>query len=199
MASGAAGEVGGSRIRQWHAVCGGLAFEIFTLLVKGTLTHDGFPYNDGRSFLFFISRFKGVKNFRGIIAIDEDDALGGIVKAGDEIDDGGLAAAGSAQKGDGLTRFRHKINMRKDRVTTLVIAEGDIVELDIALDLRQFDGVRFIFYSIFSVENTENALSAGTGLTHLAYDETQLADGEKDIDQVETEFLPFTEGECAID
>ena len=40
---------------------------------------------------------------------------------------------------------------------------------------------------------------AGAGLAHLADNETQLANGEKDIDQVEAEFLPFTEGERAVD
>ena len=67
----------------------------------------------------------------------------GFVEAAQQVDDGGLAAAGRADQGDGLARLHPEGEVGQDRFAVLVV-EVDMVEFDLALQRLGWDGFRSV-------------------------------------------------------
>ena len=67
-----------------------------------------------------------------VVTVDQHAALGDIVEARQQIDDGRLAAAGRAQQRDGLARLDRERHAAEHRLAALEVAESHVVELDSA-------------------------------------------------------------------
>ena len=109
---------------------------------------DVLPYRAGEQ--VGILQHRGKACTQGILfdvahgdAVIGDLALLHIVKAVDEVGDGGLAGTGGAHKGDLLPRIRIQGYVFEDGLFP-VIAEGDILEADIALHLTQGEAAVFL-------------------------------------------------------
>ena len=72
-----------------------------------------------------------------IHAVDQDRAVGDVVEARDQVDDGGLARAGRADEGRGLARLGGKADVVQRIFFRAGIAEGDVAELDRAPERRR--------------------------------------------------------------
>ena len=68
-----------------------------------------------------------------ILPADLDAAVFGFIKAAEQVDDGRFAAAGGAYQGDRFAAFHQQVEVLQHRLFILV-PEGDMVELDIALE-----------------------------------------------------------------
>ena len=66
----------------------------------------------------------------------QDRPLFEIEKAGDEVGEGGLAAAARADDGQGLARRHGQIDVRED-CGLVIVAVGDVFEFDGALERGQ--------------------------------------------------------------
>lgn len=74
----------------------------------------------------------------GIVAeidtVEEDDAVVGIVEAGEEFDEGGFAGAVFADKGEALLRVEAEAEVAEGEAAGAGIAEGDVAELKAGAD-----------------------------------------------------------------
>ena len=101
-------------------------------------------------------------------------AAGDVVEARQQVDDRRLAAAGRAEQGDDLARLRLEVDVAEHGADR-VVAEGDVVEAHVALDVRQRDGVRLLLDRGLGVEDLEDALAGGAGARELLDDEAEHA------------------------
>src|ERR1700758_3676709 len=75
------------------------------------------------------------------LAVDRDDACGGLEEAGNGIEQGGLATAGGADDGDELARLHMDVGLgdRRDRTIDGLVAQCEIPDLDMALHGLRLD------------------------------------------------------------
>ncbi len=71
-----------------------------------------------------------------VVAIDGNSALGQVIEAAQEVDDGGLPGPGRPDQCDRLARRSFQVDVDQDRFLRL-IGEADMVELDRTLNRRQ--------------------------------------------------------------
>ena len=96
--------------------------------------------------------------------VDEDFAGGGIVEAGEEGDDGAFAGAAGADEGDHFAGLDGEVDVVEGGLADAV-AEGDVAELDLALDGGEFGEGVVVGDVGFGVEDGEDFLHGGdTGL-----------------------------------
>src|SRR5690242_14690472 len=127
------------------------------------------------------------------MAIDQNRAIADIIKARDQVDDGGFAAAGCPQKGNCRARLGAKTNVSQDGIAAVKVAEGDIAKFNVTLNGGQKLGIGSINDLILGVKNLKDAVGASAGLAHLADDEANLPHRGKDIEQIDGELLPFAD------
>ncbi len=108
--------------------------------------------------------------------VDQDFAAGDIVKAGQQVDDGGLACAGWSDDGDRLARLRLEIDVLKHRLAFFIFC-GDIHELDFAADGGQGFGIRGILYGGRLIQQSEDAFRAGNRALDVGPQDRDLLDG----------------------
>src|SRR6185312_13571134 len=68
--------------------------------------------------------------FAQVYAVEKNLALGGVVKACDELDDGGLALAVFADERDALARAEREVEVLEDAARSSGIGEGDVAKLE---------------------------------------------------------------------
>ena len=98
-----------------------------------------------------------------IDAVDKDLALLNVVVPADQAENGGFAGACGAHKGHGLLGVYMEGNTLEHPFSGIV-GEPDILELDLALDVAQLDGVGLVHHLGLHVQNGENLLCCGKGL-----------------------------------
>ncbi len=130
-------------------------------------------------------------------AIDADETGGGVVKAGQEADDGGLAGAGGAEQGDDLAGLDGEVDIGEDFM--LAVAEGDVLELDLAEGDGDGGGIRLVFDLGDRIEDVEDAFGGGTGDGDGGDDEAETADGVDELADVGDEGDDFAEGDLTGD
>ena len=81
---------------------------------------------------------------------------GGVVEAGDQLGQGGLARPGGPDEGHRLPGGDAQVHVVEDRAVG-VVAEGHVVEDDLALDGRQLDGVGGLAHLGLGVEQGRGA------------------------------------------
>ena len=129
-----------------------------------------------------------------IVAIYGDAARRGIVETRQQVDDRTFAGAGRAEQGDHLPRLRLEADVGEHLVPPEV-GERDILEADVSLHGRQFDGVGRVAHLRFGVEDLEDALARSDGLHHGGQNHPQTADGLHELAQVRGEGNHRAEGE----
>ena len=132
-----------------------------------------------------------------VAAIDADETGGGVVKAGQEADDGGLAGAGGAEQGDDLTGLDGEVDIGEDFMLT--VAEGNVLELDLAEGDGDGGGIRLVFDLGDRIEDVEDAFGGGTGDGDGGDDEAEPADGVDELADVSDEGDDFAEGDVSGD
>lgn len=75
-----------------------------------------------------------------IRAVDEDFSLRRLIEAADEVDDGGLAAAGFADKGNSLPVLDVQVEVLQ-HLFALFVAEGDVLKVNVADELGPVFGL----------------------------------------------------------
>src|SRR5207249_3598861 len=98
-----------------------------------------------------------------VVAVDQDAAGGGVVEAGNEVDDRALAAAGRTEQPDRLARLDRKADAFQCLAFGAGEAEGDVFEDDLAAHRDEVDGAGAIGDAGFGVEDLEDALAGGDG------------------------------------
>ena len=154
--------------RLHHLPVGSRITAIADVLHDGGIEEERLLGNDGD--ILKVGRVLEVAN---VDLIDDDPALGRIVKAGDEIDKGRLAAAAWANEGDDLPLRDLAVDVfeRGREVTgsfrfrgSRAVGEADAGKVDLFKALRKDDRVTHIANLRRLVENLENALDPGAGL-----------------------------------
>ncbi len=121
-------------------------------------------------------------------AVDQDGAGGGVVEAGDEFDEGGLARAGFAHQGDGFAWGHVQGDVVQGRVVGALVGEAHVAELHLALQagrdtdrvLRRFDRGR-------GAQEVADSAQAHAGLLVAVEDAGELLDRAEEQAQVEEE------------
>ena len=118
-----------------------------------------------------------------IHAVDGDAARIDVVEAVEQVGDRGLARAGRADEGDFLPRLCIERNVPQNRLAR-DIAEGHIVELDIALHVRHVCGIGFVRLLLGAVEHVKYALRTGKRGKHRAHLHGNLVDGAGELARI---------------
>ncbi len=99
---------------------------------EGLLVDDADPAAEG-----------GLGDGFDIGAIDEDGALGGVVEAHEEAEEGGFSGAAGTDEGVGFAVFEDEGDIFKGGLVPVgLVGEGDVIELDAALAVFEGGGVR---------------------------------------------------------
>ena len=132
------------------------------------------------------------------MAVQQYLTAGHIIKARDQVDDAALAAASSAEDSHRLARLSLEAHALEYRLAAAKVAKAHVRKLHSAFYRRQWDGAGLVGHLVVSVEDLIDAIGAGCGLTHLRDDESELAEGEENQDEVKAELLPFADGQGAV-
>ena len=125
-------------------------------------------------------------------AVDQDAAARGVVKAGDEVGDGGLARAAAADQGDDRSAGHDDVEVADDR-PALAVFELDVVEADLVHDARGVDGVGPVGLVVGHRQHFEDAL-------HGRQRTLQLGEGVDDVpDRVQQQERVPLEGHDVAD
>ena len=121
-----------------------------------------------------------------IDAVDEDLALLDVVVPADQGQDRGLAGAGGAHKGHGLSGFHMEGNALQYPFIGLV-GKPHILEFDLAPDFLQLDGIRLVHHIGNHVQNGEDLLRRGKGLLQHIKLLRQRLNGVEELGDVHVE------------
>lgn len=127
------------------------------------------------------------------MAIDEECSAGWEVGFCDEAGDGGFAAAGVADEGDGLAGGGGEGNVVKDDAGGGV-AEADVLELDLALEVADGLGGGGIGPIWLGIQEAEDALCADEGGEGLGVLCGEVADGIEEEIGLEVELDDCADG-----
>jgi len=121
-------------------------------------------------------------------AVDQDRARRGVVEAGDELDEGGLARAGLAHQGDRLAWRHVQGDVVQGRAVRALVGEGDVAELHLAPQPSGHgDGVLGWFDRARGAEQVADPAQAHAGLLVAVEDTGELLDRAEEQVQVEQE------------
>lgn len=137
----------------------------------------------------------GVRQLAHVVAADADGAAVGVVEAGQEQRDGGLAAAGGADEGDGLALLDPQREPVQDGPLG-VVAEADVLELDGGGRVGGQRGRALLDHRL-GVDQLEDALDARAGLLADGEDHREHADGADELGEVGGEGDEGSEGDLA--
>ena len=148
-----------------------------------------------------------VIDFEGadVLTVNQYAAGGGIVETGEEVGDGGLAAAAGTDEGDGLAAWELEVDAFEDFL--LFVGKTDVFVADALLEVLDGDGVGLLFDFLFdfqkllyTLEGGDAALDAGHG-TGKGLD--GLDEGAKEGDEADEctgfEFAAAGEDEVAAE
>ena len=123
-----------------------------------------------------------------IHAVDQDAPGSGLIKAAQQVHDGGFAGAGGADDGDGLARPDVQIKITED-LGAVLVAEGDVLKGDGAMDLLPvlapgvevvaifLDHRRAVLDVRLGLQQADHALGRGLDALHLGEGGGDVADG----------------------
>ena len=106
---------------------------------------------------------------------DFDGAAVDIIEPHEQVDEGGLAAAGGADDGDALAGLDVQRQTLDERAVGQ-IAEGDVLDLDVAVR-HELCGVLRFGGLVFSVQQLEHAGCAGQSVLQLGHDAGNFVEG----------------------
>ena len=123
------------------------------------------------------ARLDGFQRQVGVVVPADHDAPAlGLVKAAQQVDDGGLAAAGGTHQGDGLAGLDVQVEVLDDRHFILV-PEMHMLKDDIAADGARVDGVGLVLDLGRGIDQGEDALGRSQRALHFGEHARQVLDG----------------------
>src|SRR5699024_1394184 len=96
-------------------------------------------------------------------AVQRHPTLGGVVEAGDELGDRGLAGTGLAHQGDGLAGGDVQVHRLQHQRAVLGVAEGNVLEVDLPARGGQRGGGRRFLHVRLHREEGGDLLERGDG------------------------------------
>ena len=112
-----------------------------------------------------------------VLPVHQDAALGHVVKAGDELAQGGLAAAGGTHHRHGLPGPHMQLHMLQHALPGALIAKRHVVHQNVALHTGQVPGVGGVLDIGLQTHQLHKAPKARHALHKLLYKGGELADG----------------------
>ena len=110
-----------------------------------------------------------------VVAGDGDGAAVDVIEPHEQVDEGGLAAAGGADDGDALAGLDVQRQALDERAVGQ-IAERDVLDLDVAVR-HELCGVLRFGGLVFSVQKLEHAGCAGQSVLQLGHDAGNFVEG----------------------
>ncbi len=142
------------------------------------------------------ARLDGVQRQVGVVMpADQDAPAFGLIEAAQQVDDGGLAAAGGAHQGDGLAGLDVQVEVLDHRLVVL-IPEVHMVENDVAADGARVNGIRLVLDLGRGIDQLEDALGRGQRVLHLGEDARQVLDRPHHEGHVGDEGLDAADGDA---
>ena len=130
-----------------------------------------------------------------VVAGDGDGAAVDIIEPHEQVDEGGLAAAGGPDDGDALAGLDVQVQVL-DEGAVRQVAEGDILQLHMAVRL-QHPGVFSFGHLVVCVQQLEDAGRAGQCVLQLGDDAGDLVEGLGVLVGVVEEDAQLTDGDAA--
>ena len=121
-----------------------------------------------------------------IVAIELDGTLGDLVEPGDQLAEGGLAAAGGADDGDGLAGL-HMQAHAPEHIQLAVIGEGHILHIDGTLHVFQHHSISLILEGGLGAHDVHEAVQARKAVGEHLGEGCQLAHGVDESGDVQRE------------
>ncbi len=118
-----------------------------------------------------------------VAAVDADGAGVEVAEPRDEADERRLAAAGGTDDADGLARLDGEGDVAQHRPFG-VVTECDVLEFDLALERRRFDGHRSFRHRLVGVADRGHALEADADLGEGVGHHREVADRLEELRQV---------------
>ena len=178
---------------------GGISVRPQKVLADRALKELGFLHDDVDIAAKFIP-----PEFCDRTAEEKYTAFRGVIEAGDQADQGGLAAAGPADDADRLTLFCSEGDLRDALVARTRIGETDMVKADGFGAVRERPVSIFKFHSGFCVEDLADPVQAGERLAdqddrvcHLDELDQDLAHVVDQRDDISAEERPAVDLACA--
>ena len=126
--------------------------------------------------------------FPHILTINQHGPRAYVVKAGQQIDDAGLAATRRAKQRHRLPRLGDETHALQHRVAAEV-AKRDLAELHLARNWRQRTRPRLVGNLALGVKHFKNTARRSAGLRHHTNHKTQLTEWEENIGQIQAKLL----------
>ena len=131
-----------------------------------------------------------------VVAIDFDAAAVEIIEAHEEVYNGGLASTGRADERDGLAGLGLEGDVFED-VLLLGVAEGDVVEVDVAFGLVHQIGGGLVHGFGLGIHDFEYALRAGQRRLNRRDLMRDFVDGARELTGILKEGLDVADGDYA--
>ncbi len=125
---------------------------------------------------------------------DADGAVLGFVEAAQQVDDGGLAAAGWSNQRDHLTRFHVQREIAEDGLILLVV-EIHMIEFDLGEDRIRRLGDWLVLHIRDGVDEREDAFRRGDGVLHFGIHPRHILDRPHHKGDVGNEGLDAADGD----
>ena len=156
--------------RSHHLVEGGVRLAVGDVLPHGAGPEPGILQHHAVA-----AAQRGAGHVPDFGAGDFDGAAVDIIEPHEQIDEGGLAAAGGADDGDALAGLDVQRQALDERAVGQ-IAEGDVLDLDVAVRHELYGVLRFGGL-VFSVQQLEHAGRAGQSVLQLGHDAGNFVEG----------------------
>ena len=111
-----------------------------------------------------------------VVAVELDGAVGDLIEPGDQLAEGGLAAAGGADDGDGLAGLHMQAHAPQD-VQLAVIGEGHILHIDGTAHILQLHGIGLILEGRLRAHDVHEPVQTGEAVGEHLGEGSQLAHG----------------------
>ena len=154
-----------------HFVIAGFGFAVANVVHDRVTEEEGVLQDDAD-----LPTQAGRSDIAHINAINAHRAIGDVVEARQQVDDGGLARAGGADDGNGLAWFSLQADILQDR-NALLVRGMDMIELHAPLDDWERLRAGLVFHLRHLVEEIEDALTAGNGALDVGPQHRHLLNG----------------------
>ncbi len=161
--------------RGLHILHGGILPAVADVFGDGSVEEPGILQYHREGF----SKFLPVQ-LQGGQGIDADLSGYRIVKAHQQIDDGGLSGSRGSHDGDDLSRRGVYGHILQDGLFRGV-AEGDVIDLHFSLYLAERQGIRGVRRLRILIQNRKDPLGCGEGGLELVEDVGKLIDGSRKL------------------
>ncbi len=144
-----------------------------------------------------LSAQRGLGDVPEVDAVDQDPAVARVVEPREQLGDRRLAGARVADQGDRGPRRDVEVEVVQD-VGELAVAEPDVIELDMALDLRKVKCSGAVDHLGLLVEHAEDAVERGGSGEERVVQLRELLNRVEEVGEVQREREQRSHGHAAV-